>query len=126
MLTNNLSPFLRRLLLPAVAVGALALATVASERTAAAQEVGGEVVPVSPGYGYTWAPGYWGYGPGYGRTWYGGRWAYPGYGYGRGYGGAHRGGAWGHGGYGHGGHGYGGGGRGHAGGGGHGGGHGHR
>jgi hypothetical protein len=121
MLTNKVSSFLRRLLLPAAVVGALAFGTVASERTAAAQEVGVEVVPVSPGYGYTWAPGYWGYGAGYSRAWYGGRWSRPGYGYG----GAHRSG-WGHGGYGHGGRGYGGGGRGHAGGGGHGGGHGHR
>ena len=59
MLTNNVSSFLRRLLLPAAVVGALAFGTVASERTAAAQEVGVEVMPVSPGYGYTWAPGYW-------------------------------------------------------------------
>jgi hypothetical protein len=118
MLTNLKAPsFLRRLLLPVAVAGALALGMVGGEKKASAQEIGVEVVPPSPGYGYAWAPGYWGYRPGFGRTWYGGRWNHPGYG--RGWGGGHAG--YGHAGYGHAGYGHGGYGRG-----GHGGGHGHR
>ena len=120
MLTNLKAPsFLRRLLLPAAVAGALAFGMVAGESKASAQEVGVEVVPPSPGYGYAWAPGYWGYRAGYGRTWYGGRWNHPGYAGGWG----HRGGYGGYGGHaGYGGHGYRGGG-GHGGGGRGGGGH---
>jgi hypothetical protein len=116
MMTNLKAPsFLRRLLLPAAVAGALAFGLVATERTASAQEVGVEVVPPSPGIGFAWAPGYWGYRAGYGRYWYPGRWNRGGYaaGWGR------RGGWGGHPGYAHGyGHG------GYAHGGGHGGGHG--
>ncbi|HEY3821440.1 MAG TPA: hypothetical protein VGL81_29940 [Polyangiaceae bacterium] len=102
MLTHLKAPsFLRRLLLPAAVAGALAFGMVAGESTASAQEVGVEVVPPSPGVGFAWAPGYWGYRAGYGRYWYGGRWARPGYAAGWG----HRGG-WG--GHGYAGHAYGG------------------
>jgi hypothetical protein len=101
MLTNLKVPsFLRRLLLPAAVAGALALGMVADERDASAQQVGVEVIPPSPGVGFAWAPGYWGYRAGYGRYWYGGRWARPAVGRGWGRGGWGRGGVargWGHG-----------------------------
>jgi hypothetical protein len=110
------SPLLRKVLLPVVVAGFLALGLVAGERDASAQVVGVEVVPGAPAYGYVWAPGYWGYRAGYGRYWYGGRWAHPAYrapawrgGYARG-GFAH--GGFGRGGIGRGGFGHGGGGRG--------------
>jgi hypothetical protein len=110
MLTNLKAPsFLRRLLLPAAVAGALAFGLVAGEGQASAQEFGVEVVPPSPGIGYAWAPGYYGYVGGQ-RRWYGGHWGHPGhaaYGWG-----GHRGGWGGRGGYG---------GRGGRGGGGHGG-----
>jgi hypothetical protein len=117
MMTNLKVPsLLRRLLLPAAVAGALAFGLVATERTASAQEVGVEVVPPSPGVGFAWAPGYWGYRAGYGRYWYPGRWNRPAAGWG------HRGGWGGHPGYAHG-YGHGGYAHGYGHGGGHGGGH---
>jgi hypothetical protein len=103
MLTNHPTPssVLRRLLLPALVAGTVAIGVLASERDASAQAVEVGIAPPS-GYGYVWAPGYWGYRPGYGRSWYGGRWERRGYGREWDH---HRG--WDHGGHGHGGWGHG-------------------